>query len=97
MNKLQGAEAGIMEDQMQSNKHHIMSDNELFAEDSDYSYVPFPKKMKLVQNPINILCENTVHLWNNFIGFDYPMASKIIKKHQNIQANRKIINSILIS
>ena len=91
MSKLQDAEAGIMEDQMQSNKHHMMFDNELFAEDSDYSYVPFPKKMKLVQNPINILCENTVHLWNNFNG---PTYHPFIRSISHVSVDIKIKNFI---
>ena len=96
MNKLQDAEAGIMEDQMQSNKHCLLVDYEPFTEDPDYSYVQPPKKLKLVQNPINILCKNTVHLWNNIIGFDYhPFIRSISHLPADIKIKHFMFKNLL--
>ena len=93
MNKLQDAEAGIMDNQMLINYHHMTLAEDLFS-DPDYQYVPLPKRSKLIQNPINILCENTDHQWMGYVDH-YPFIRTISYESTDVKIRHFMFNKLM--
>ena len=93
MNKLQDAEAGIMDNQMRLNYHHMTLAEDLFS-DPDYQYVPLPKRSKLIQNPINILCENTDYQWMGFVDH-YPFIRTISYESTDVTIRHFMFNKLM--
>lgn len=73
---LQDAEMKLMDYQMMMNKHNRYTTNDL-VDDPGYEYEPLPKKQKLVQNQINILCENTLQFWSSYHQYVHPFIRSI--------------------
>ena len=82
-----------MDNQMLINYHHMTLAKDLYS-DPDYQYVALPKRSKLIQNPINILCDDTDHQWMGFVDY-YPFIKIISYESADIKIRHFIFNKML--